>query len=898
MSKRISKEQFEALQKKNSFGKPVMFISDVMEIKVERISDKKYRFETVGSIANIINGNNRIIPMTVQRDAVDEWKKERWQLTSYIEHPEPGKDVRGSLKDLAGTCEIADLNEAGETLINISVLETTGDGQQIKNLFDEGVRIGVSQRAVGIQSYREDEKGGYYIVVDKIVRILGYDFCLLDSAAAGDRTALKLLDTVAVENIVNLKSIVDTFEEEEVPMDAKELAALFDANNAKLLGSITALTDTFQVALAANSDAAPKEITDSFAALKAGVEKLTGDSKMSADKKNAKLQTIAKDMQAIVDVIVPKPADQKLAEAAPATTETTVDDGEKAVTAVTDSTTRLKLYVENRQKEEAAKKKGDTLGKYLLDKVAALEQPDDVKAELTTGLKTRVFDTEKDIDAAMDGLLKLIGLGVASERQKAEGLKPKGTAVADIKIVGAEHLSGVSALCDQLIGTGYITSKPEDILHAKNRKPTIKAMLDMFDSRYGGNLKAEAAQILVLLDATQTPADFQIPYTISRIILEEVYADYIIEGITDFGPMAAKRDQIPITRYTREGGLIGTQRTYKPSKARINELKVGEFQPMAKGKLKTEWFPIDATPSKLQAAFSDEFATLSRRFLNITGVAKGIANLINDLRRSLQQMVFQDMRNSALAYQSVAFAYNAVGNGATSIFAVTNNASISPADDFSVTVDGVPINEYEVSTSGSFFYVMDVAAGKIQFVNPDGSAYNVTNAHAIVVTGKQATNENRFSLTPPTGVDWEKHMNKLLFLVTNVAASHRQIRGYKPDMILASEVTSNYMTQAQAYEALGNRENFKAPVVASEGNYGRTGSLSHWGSDVWENEFVLLTQRDATIFRIFEPLILKGPFPTRTTQGQLSGGEEYYVYQEDSLKTPLLEKLSLITVLP
>lgn len=883
-----NKAEYEALAKRHSFGIPVEFITDVVAVRVEHIKDKKYRFETVGSIANVINGNNRIIPMTVQRDAVEEWKKERWQLTTYIEHPLG--DIRGSLKDLAGRCEIMDFNEAGETLVNISVLETTEDGKQVKNLFDEGIDIGVSQRAIGIQSYREDDKGSYYIVVDKIVRILGYDFCLLDSAAAGDRTALKLLDTTAVENIVNLKPIVDQTQEEDIPMDAKELAALLDKNNASLLASITTLTDTIQTAMSVNSDDVPPEITTSFTALKDGLAKLT-DSKLSPDKKNAKLQSIAKDMQALVDVIVPKPA--------PVATEPTgVDESDNVVTAMTDSTTRLKLYVSNRQKAEADKAKGDKLGKYLLDKIAMLEQTDEVKTELTTGLASRVFDTEKDIDTAIDGLLKLIGLGIAAERQKAEGIKPRGTAVADIKVISAEHLKGAVALCDQLIGTGYIKGTVEDIVHAKNRKPQLKALLDTFDSMYGGNLQAEAALIARLTDATQTPADFQIPYTISRIVLEEVYADYIIEGITDFGPMAAKRDQIPITKYTREGGLAGTQRTYKPSTARINELKVGEFQPMAKGKLTTTWYPIDATASKLQAAFSDEFATLSRRFQNITGVAKGIANLISDVRRSLQQMVFADMRNSALAYQAVAFTYNGTGNGTDSIFTVIADHSISPADPLTVTVNNVGINEFEVSTTGAFFYVVDISLGKIHFVNADGTAHAVTNAHAIVVTGKYATNETRFSMTPGQGVEWEKHMNKLLFAVTNVAASHRQIRGYKPDMILGSEVSLNYTTQAQAYEAFGNRENFKAPSVNSEGNYGRLGNLASFGSDVWDNEFLLLTQRDATIFRIFEPLILKGPFETRTTTGQLSGGEEYYVYQEDSLKTPLQEKSSLITLIP
>jgi len=37
----------------------------------------------------------------------------------------------------------------------------------------------------------------------------------------------------------------------------------------------------------------------------------------------------------------------------------------------------------------------------------------------------------------------------------------------------------------------------------------------------------------------------------------------------------------------------------------------------------TQWFDIDATSSKLSAVFSDEFATLSKRTPNITGVRSG-----------------------------------------------------------------------------------------------------------------------------------------------------------------------------------------------------------------------------------------------------------------------------------
>ena len=155
------------MSKKMRSDKPVVFMSDTLPIKVEQLSDKKYRFQTVGSVANVINGNNRVIPMSVQREAIEDWKRERWQLTSYIGHPEPGQSIKGDMKELAGLCDIIDLNEAGETQIKITPLESTEEGVQVKGMFDEGVQIGVSQRALGIQSVREDDRGNMFIVVEK-----------------------------------------------------------------------------------------------------------------------------------------------------------------------------------------------------------------------------------------------------------------------------------------------------------------------------------------------------------------------------------------------------------------------------------------------------------------------------------------------------------------------------------------------------------------------------------------------------------------------------------------------------------------------------------------------------------------------------------------------------------
>ena len=902
-------------------GKTIQMISDVVPIKVEKLTDQKYRFQTVGSIANIVNANNRIIPLQVQRDAVQDQLQQKWQLTAYINHPDSnmGDDIRGNPEDLAGIPEIVELNDKGETVVNIRTLGTE-KGVKIQQLFDEGVELGTSQRALGVQSVREDDNGDYYIIVDKIVKILGYDFCYLDSAAAGERTRLRLLDTVELDTILNSKRIEDTFQMEDI-MDPKVLIE----QNQKLVEAVTSLVDTIKNQMAKNNGEMPKAIVDSFNQLKSGVETLLSDTTIDAAKKNANLVALSSDLKTIVDKIMPQqtslltvndttaiPTPASTSAAAPPTPSVTpgvapaaaqattpVDDkvGVAALKAITDTSALLKGYVEQQQQQLAADAKAKTLATYLTDLISKLDVADDAKTMITDTLKSRDFVDEQAIITSVNELMKVMNLGVVQERKRSEGISGKGISTMDIT-VGPEHLKGVEYLVDQISGYGYINSKKEDVLVGKNRSEVVKRILRIYDTIHGTALMAEREKIVALADATQTPADFQVPYTISRIVLAEVYADVFVESLTLFGPMEHKRDQVPITLYRRENGLASTQKTYNPSKRRIADIKQGEFQPMSTGKLITQWFDIDATSSKLSAVFSDEFATLSKRTPNITGVGQGISNLILDLKRSLQKMVFNNMRDTALSYGSLPFTFNGAGNGATTSFQVVANASISTGEPFSVNVGGVAIGEFEMVTTGNIFYVLDGPNATITFVDINGSVVVVPNATPIVVNGNKATNETRFDLTAcPAGTKWEEYLNGLLFAVTNKNALQRQQRGYKPEFLLASEVTSNYMTQAKAYEAMGQRKSFQTPTAVGEGNYGFTGGLPHFGSDVFDDAYILLSQKDATIFRIFEPLVLKGPYPVRSTTGQLIGGDEYYIYQEDSLSSPINEKMSLVTVL-
>ena len=463
-------------------GKTVEFISDVVKINVEKLADKKYRFQTVGSIANILNGNNRIIPFIVQNDAVTDWQAGKWQLTSYLGHPDPAADPRGKEDDLAGIPEILNLNDKGETVVNIRLIDTE-KGRKVQTLFDESVELGVSQRALGVQSVREDEGGNYYIVVDKIVKILGYDFCYLETAAAGERTRLRLVDTVELSTILKYKRIEDTLQEDS------SMEKLIEQNKL-LVASVTALVDTIQKQMTAATATMPQAITDSFGALKTGVETLVADTSIDPEKKNANLVKLSGELKTLVDSITPAPVVPEVVVPvveAPAVVVVDTKASEAALAVLTDSARRLTEFVENSKREADLVAKTAAIGTYLVDSITRLEQPADAKTVMTDSLKGRAFADNAAVDAAIQDAVKLYNLGVAQEKQAQEGLKAKGTSVMDITVVG-EHLKGVEIIADQIVGTGFINTKKEAVVLGKDRSAINQQLLRVFDKTYGAYL--------------------------------------------------------------------------------------------------------------------------------------------------------------------------------------------------------------------------------------------------------------------------------------------------------------------------------------------------------------------------------------------------------------------------
>lgn len=577
---------------------------------------------------------------------------------------------------------------------------------------------------------------------------------------------------------------------------------------------------------------------------------------------------------------------------------------------------------------------------YAAEAVKRLNLDDSIANPVLETLNNSINDStsHSGIEALLENTIKAVNAGRSKEQLEAMGYSKNNgegkTVITDVNPVspfgdGNDNLSGVRLIADSLTATRKFNLTHKD---SKAVPTEVSDLMDKFDSHFAADLRREKAILdnikeglpegATLFDAAEQ-ADFETPATISRVILFEVYAADIIRQVTQFGTMVNDRDQIPITRWRREEGG-STAVSAKPSAFQRLRLKNGELSPFERGKLVTEFFPIDAKARRLGATMSDEFLTRARRRPDITGLAIATQNMVDDVRRSLMQDIFFEHVRGAAANGSSTFDVTKNGDGVAAAYRILGttdaDATTIVPQDYNesnktpilvelgnTSGDRTEVPEYGSSNVGggpgaAFFYVIDHQSAIVTFVDANGAAAPApSSTDNIRVTGSKADKELRYDMTLPGGKTQQQHMLDLLFEISNrralLEAGGISANGfYDADLLLTSNVNAEFLKQATAYQQDGRRAGYTADRPISEGNYGVTAALSHWGSKNFPDDFLVISARDMVQFHQYEPLNLRGPIEARNSSGQLIGGKEWYSYQEDSISAPLEEKATLVTL--
>lgn len=163
-------------------GKEERFTEQVEQMLVtveSTAADGPRRVKAVGITADVVNGNRRRYPRAVLGAALADLNSHlhesagqgRMILTGEAEHPGQ-KGGRTNILETVVKWEAAALNAAGQVILE-GVILPTAKGKDVQVLIENGVPIGVSQRAYGVSKSVREGDG----VVEELVqlRITGYD---------------------------------------------------------------------------------------------------------------------------------------------------------------------------------------------------------------------------------------------------------------------------------------------------------------------------------------------------------------------------------------------------------------------------------------------------------------------------------------------------------------------------------------------------------------------------------------------------------------------------------------------------------------------------------------------------------------------------------------------------
>lgn len=846
----------------------------------------KKTYRMLGSKVNVFNGNDRLYPKQQMVDAIERWKKDRKGALGQEPHPESYVMADKSIgwKEITGNnvIKVLDIhlpNEKGEVFFDFQTLDTA-KGKDLQATLDAKGKIASSMRATG--AGRKVSHSGKTKTVATFIDLYTFDIVpnpalsethgsvieltdsqigeLLDSSQDAYSDAIdpyiqKVKGSSKLPELVKIKNEV-----EQVELDAVDRAA-FESAYYRRSYQIRELMDAEaqekysrnKIGYVDNQTERDEEKTMEYT-----FEQL---SKMT-DAELGRIRTEEPKATAMCDAIL---AQRK---------SSTMED-------------ELKVL-----KDAEVQRKAADGAKAFMDSVEVKEKMEKLPAHVQEVVRNRVDMTNKEnAERTFNDAIELANSLVAEDKLKAMGFvrtKPMTDSQARTNVEVIKEAENWREFVDKLnestndFHIAMAGFKDENLV--KLNKPIVDQLLKKFDKDNAGAL----AQFADDIGSSTNTSTVLNGVAFHRQILEQAFQTLVALQFVQTDVFSGEFMEIPRETYQR---------------ANSRPLRNGEQQPMAKGKLSLDFLHVAAEASKLAAEVTLEaMRRLQTGPLNYDILGRLNYHLAGDLRRDVSLRLHNEQIKSSDEYNAIritAETPNINGDrtvvtflrGGTSGSPNTHVPVVRPRKTNYWTQNGkqtVTSNEIIVKLAGNPVSlanaVINYEAGTITF--PSALATG-----AVTVDYSYATNIALFDLTVPDGQDVEKYYNQLIHLLgAQKALMGADPRFYPPNFMLMSETVSNEVSQAEMFAKLFERN---GSSLQPDGWLGRIKGIdAHSHNEPWDGKDtrILLGQRMATKYGIGTNMTTKGPFPTRDADGELTGGEELYIFMDDAIISPIKQQ--------
>jgi len=148
-----------------------------------------------------------------------------------------------------------------------------------------------------------------------------------------------------------------------------------------------------------------------------------------------------------------------------------------------------------------------------------------------------------------------------------------------------------------------------------------------------------------------------------------------------------------------------------------------------------------------------------------------------------------------------------------------------------------------------------------------------------------------WSATPGGGDTYQQNLDKF-FRYIGVAKVKVANRYYQPDFILASATNGDVLSNSEQFTAEGKRADSD---LNAAGYVGRIKGLPLFESTQFSDAYVLVGNRELVMHRVFKPMLLKGPYPSYSSN-KLVASEQYYAEEFNGTDAPVAEKGATVKV--
>lgn len=378
-------------------------------------------------------------------------------------------------------------------------------------------------------------------------------------------------------------------------------------------------------------------------------------------------------------------------------------------------------------------------------------------------------------------------------------------------------------------------------------------ILERFDQMFERQLRIESQQF----EEATLSTDLNLPYSVSRTVIAEAFPNLVSANVFDMGIMEQNPTRIFFEAFTGETGY---------SVDVVDEVEAGGAEEVWYDLAHKNIMPgtaiVTSNPAGTTYVEGTDFV-LDYELGKIRHLAAGAVGA-NDVLVTYTYHAIRQGENAEIERAKVTLSYQDVSAIAYRL-----------ADQ--ISSEAIVFSRSQIGWDA----VTRTMANLIRQIRLeiDRALIEKALAAALGVAGNIA---GTWDISDAVYLDFVKLLGIAKVKVAN--------RYYEPTSILMSVTNADYLSNWDGFR----RDGFPNAILNAAGYTGSVKGLPVFSTPVMRDTWNLVSNREIVLYRVYQPMTVKGPFPTYSSNGKLIAADQYYAEEYNASIAPIGGKGSVV----